>query len=113
MIVFGLSTGLVPKRIYVDDAERCRWMPWECLKGTDGEPEPYDQTAMIWTLATMVWSMFHRGFHKVEKHRAVRIRNRSGDIASVSSVHSPLSPNSVMWQIGGDLPAGDTGKNGA
>ncbi|KAK6041049.1 hypothetical protein COOONC_21446 [Cooperia oncophora] len=62
VVVFGLSTGLIPKRIYMEDVERCRWMPWECLKGYDGsEPDPYDQPAVIWTLATMIWSMFHRG----------------------------------------------------
>ena len=43
-------------------SEISRWIPWECLKGGDGvEPEPYDHKAVIWTLATMIWSMFHRG----------------------------------------------------
>ncbi|VDM51938.1 unnamed protein product [Angiostrongylus costaricensis] len=61
VVVIGLSTGVVPKRVYLDDVERCRWIPWECLAGDDGvEPRPYDEKAVIWTLATMIWSMFHR-----------------------------------------------------
>ncbi|VDM68482.1 unnamed protein product [Strongylus vulgaris] len=62
VVVFGLSTGLFPKRLYLNDVDRCRWIPWECLTSDDGsEPEPYDIRAVIWTLATIIWSMFHRG----------------------------------------------------
>lgn len=96
MIVFGLSTGLVPKRIYVDDAERCRWMPWECLKGTDGEPEPYDQTAMIWTLATMVWSMFHRAAIPFENESGPEIRSREYRKNYTLDVMEELLPNGLL-----------------
>uniref|UniRef100_A0A0K0DHK4 Protein kinase domain-containing protein n=1 Tax=Angiostrongylus cantonensis TaxID=6313 RepID=A0A0K0DHK4_ANGCA len=75
--VIGLSTGVVPKRIYIDDVERCRWIPWECLAGDDGvEQEPYDEKAVIWTLATMIWSMFHRAATPLENETGREIRSR-------------------------------------
>ncbi|KAK5977023.1 Protein kinase domain-containing protein [Trichostrongylus colubriformis] len=97
VVVFCLSTGLIPKRIYMDDVERCRWMPWECLKGYDGsEPDPYDQPAVIWTLGTMVWSMFHRAAIPFENETVAEIRSRAYRKDATLDIIEELLPNGVL-----------------
>ncbi|CAJ0599705.1 unnamed protein product [Cylicocyclus nassatus] len=77
VVVFGLSTGLFPKRVYLTDVDRCRWIPWECLNSKDGtKPEPYDCKAVIWTLATILWSMFHHAAIPFENETVNEIRGR-------------------------------------
>ncbi|KAK6741116.1 hypothetical protein RB195_009147 [Necator americanus] len=97
VVVFGLSTGLYPKRIYLNDVDRCRWIPWECLNGEDGvEPEPYDKKGMIWTLATIIWSMFHRAAIPFENETVNEIRRREYRKGIMLDVIEQLLPNGVL-----------------
>ncbi|VDO32696.1 unnamed protein product [Haemonchus placei] len=95
VVIFGLSTGLIPKRIYTEDVER--WMPWECLTGSDGtKPDPYDQPAVIWTLATMIWSMFHRAAIPFENETVSEIRSRAYRKDATLDVMEELLPNGLL-----------------
>ncbi|VDL73213.1 unnamed protein product [Nippostrongylus brasiliensis] len=104
VVVFGLSTGLIPKRIYLDDVERCRWMPWECLERQDGDPEPYDQSAVIWTLGTMIWSMFHKAAIPFENESVNQIRSREYRKDCQLDVIEELLPGGILeFAVGGDF----------
>ncbi|PIO71787.1 hypothetical protein TELCIR_06301 [Teladorsagia circumcincta] len=74
-----------------------RWMPWECLKGCDGsEPDPYDQPAVIWTLATMIWSMFHRAAIPFENETVAEIRSRAYRKDATLDVIEELLPTGML-----------------
>ncbi|EPB72049.1 hypothetical protein ANCCEY_08844 [Ancylostoma ceylanicum] len=97
VVVFGLSTGLFPKRIYLKDVDRCRWIPWECLSGDDGiDPEPYDSKAMIWTLGTIIWSMFHRAAIPFENENVNEIRGKEYRRACTFDVIEQLLPSGML-----------------
>nr|CDJ97676.1 hypothetical protein HCOI_02006000 [Haemonchus contortus] len=72
-------------------------MPWECLKGSNGsEPDPYDQPAVIWTLATMIWSMFHRAAIPFENETVSEIRSRVYRKDATLDVIEDLLPKGLL-----------------
>ncbi|KJH52470.1 hypothetical protein DICVIV_01315 [Dictyocaulus viviparus] len=73
------------------------WIPWECLAGDDGvEPEPYDEKAVIWTLATMMWSMFHKGSIPLENENSYEIRNREYRKNFTFDIIDDLLPDGIL-----------------
>lgn len=55
LAVFCLGDGVTSQRIQTEDADGCRWVPWESLAGS------YDLKSVVWTYGTVLWSMCHSG----------------------------------------------------
>ncbi|VDK47474.1 unnamed protein product [Cylicostephanus goldi] len=78
-------------------ADISRWIPWECLNSKDGtEPEPYDYKAVIWTLATILWSMFHHAAIPFENETVNEIRGREYRKTCELDIIANLLPNGML-----------------
>uniref|UniRef100_A0A1I8AS81 Protein kinase domain-containing protein n=1 Tax=Steinernema glaseri TaxID=37863 RepID=A0A1I8AS81_9BILA len=78
LALFGLSEGrLCTVDDDLEDVDRCRWVPPDCLPYRDGPHLPYDSSSMVYTFGTMLWSMFHLAVLPFEDDPAERIRDRA------------------------------------
>ncbi|KAL4003406.1 Protein tyrosine kinase family protein [Acanthocheilonema viteae] len=98
--IYGLSAGeLYPTYVDLDSVDQCRWLPPECLPGSDGTPAPYNTSGMIYSFGIILWSMFHGGALPFEDEPAANIRNPQYRIQNPLYIEPELVPNEIRNAI--------------
>ncbi|KAK0417018.1 hypothetical protein QR680_012791 [Steinernema hermaphroditum] len=75
---FGLSEErLVAVDDNLEDVDRCRWVPPECLPYMNTPRMPYDSSSMVYSFGSILWSMFHGALLPYENEPSERIKDRA------------------------------------
>ncbi|KAK0423198.1 hypothetical protein QR680_008021 [Steinernema hermaphroditum] len=97
LALFGLTEDrLVAVDDDLNDVDRCRWVPPDCLPYMDTPHLPYDSSSMVYTFGTMLWSMFHGALLPFENEPAERIMDRAFRLETQQlSIDDKLMPEDV------------------
>ncbi|VDK48243.1 unnamed protein product [Anisakis simplex] len=98
--IYGLSAGeLFATSDDLDDIDRCRWIPPECLQHPDGAERAYDASAMVYTFGTILWSMFHGASLPYEDELASNITDRNFRRSQPLFIDAELVPHPIKEVI--------------
>ncbi|CAJ0577908.1 unnamed protein product, partial [Mesorhabditis spiculigera] len=100
LVIYGLSQGeLYPTTVDLEDPERAKWVPPECLRRgrtpEDPSPHEYDNTSVVHTFGTVIWSIFHHCFAPYEQETAAEVTSYAYRIENPLDVMDDYIPHSI------------------